>query len=117
MNNDGTIRAVGQAQTEQRTRARAEAKITVQSSETKPYDQTASPALMEICLSETFTRDIDGLSTVRALQVLRDDLPAWLACNDSAEDWADARAPLCFKVQKSSRAARSRVYRSRIGDR
>ena len=29
-----------------RTRARAEPKITLQSSEAKPYDQTASPALM-----------------------------------------------------------------------
>ena len=57
-------------------RARAVAKITVQSSEAKPYDQTASPALMEIQISETFTGDIDGESTVRALQVLRDDRSA-----------------------------------------
>ncbi len=35
------------------------------------------------------------------------DLPASSACNDSAENWADARAPSCFKVQKSSRTARS----------
>jgi drug/metabolite transporter (DMT)-like permease len=76
MNNDRTIRAVGQTQTEPRTRARAQAKITVQSSETRPYDQTASPALMAICLSETFAGDIDGESTVRALQVLRDDRSA-----------------------------------------
>jgi hypothetical protein len=61
-----------------RTRARAEAKITVQSSETKPYDQTASPALMEVDLSERFTGDIDGESTVRALQVRRDDQSASL---------------------------------------
>ncbi len=60
------------------SRARAEAKITVQSSEAKPYDQTASPALMEIRLSETFTGDIDGESPVRALQVLRDDRSASL---------------------------------------
>jgi hypothetical protein len=70
--------AIGQSQTEPRTRARAEAKITVQNSEAKPYDQTASPALMEIRLSETFTGDIDGESTVRALQVLRDDQSASL---------------------------------------
>jgi hypothetical protein len=44
-----------QSQTEPRTRARAKAKITVQSSEADPYDQTASPALMEIRLSETFS--------------------------------------------------------------
>jgi hypothetical protein len=33
---------------------------------------------MEIRLSETFTRDIDGEATVRALQVLRDDHSASL---------------------------------------
>ncbi len=57
-------------------RPRAVAKVTVQSSEAKPYDQTAGPALMEISISETFTGDIDGESTVRALQVLRDDRSA-----------------------------------------
>ena len=59
-------------------RARAVAKVTVQSSEAKPYDQTTGPALMEIRLGETFTGDIDGESTVRALQVLRDDRSASL---------------------------------------
>ncbi len=78
MNNHESIHAVGQSQTEPRTRARAKAKITVQSSETKPYDRTASPALMEIRLSETFTGDIDGESPVRALQTLRDDHSASL---------------------------------------
>ena len=57
-------------------RIHAEAKITVQSSEAKPYDQTAGPALMEIRLRETFTGDIDGEGTVRALQILREDLSA-----------------------------------------
>src|SRR5689334_7555186 len=33
--------------------------------------------------------------------------PASLACNDSAEDWAGAKARSCFKVRKSSRRARS----------
>ncbi len=60
-----------QSQTEPRTRAKA--KITVQNSEAKPYDQTVSPALVEIRLSETFTGGIDGESPVRALQVLRDN--------------------------------------------
>jgi len=54
-------------------RKHAVAKITVQSSEAKPYDQSASPALMEIHLNETFTGDIDGESPVRALEVRRDD--------------------------------------------
>ena len=69
------------------TRTRATAKIIVTSSEAKPYDQTASPALIELRLNETFTGDIDGESPVRALQVQRDDgLPAWPACNDSPEN-------------------------------
>lgn len=61
-------------------RTRAVAKTTVHSSEAEPYDQTASPALMELHLTETFTGDgidkgssFSGESTVRALQVVRDD--------------------------------------------
>src|ERR1043166_3745708 len=77
-NNHESIRAVGQSQAGPRARTRAKAKITVQNSEAKPYDQTASPTLMEIRLSETFTGDIDGESPVRALQVLRDDHSASL---------------------------------------
>jgi Protein of unknown function (DUF3224) len=63
---------------EPHTHAKAEAEITVHSSEAKPYDQTTSPALMELRLSETFTGDIEGESPVRALQVLRDDKSASL---------------------------------------
>ena len=59
-----------------RPRARAEAKITVHSSEAEPCDQTASPALVRIRLSETFSGDIDGESEVWALQVRRDDRSA-----------------------------------------
>jgi hypothetical protein len=66
----------GQFRTEPRNRAHAKAKITVQSSEAQPYDQTASPVLMEISLSETFVGDIDGESTVRALRVQRPDKSA-----------------------------------------
>lgn len=65
--------------TESHARARAKAKITVQSSEATPYDQTASPALVEVHLTETFTGDIEGESSVRALQVLRDDKSASMA--------------------------------------
>src|SRR5215831_10337224 len=60
----------------QQTRTRATAKITVQSSEAKPYDQTTSPALTEIHIIEVFTGDIDGESTVRALALQRDDKSA-----------------------------------------
>jgi hypothetical protein len=59
-------------------RAMAKAKITVQSSDAKPYDQTASPALVEMRLTETFTGDIEGESAVRAFEVLRDDGSAGL---------------------------------------
>jgi hypothetical protein len=76
MSDPDSLHASGQSQTKPRTRAKAKAKITVHSSEAKPYDQTAGPALMEIRLSETFTGDIDGESSVRALQVLRNDRSA-----------------------------------------
>jgi hypothetical protein len=66
------------SQTVPRTRTRAVAKVTVQSSEANPYDQTANPALLEVRLSEIFTGDIDGESPVRALEVLRDDRSASL---------------------------------------
>ncbi len=61
-----------------RTRAHATAEITVQSSEARPYDETASPALMELHLQEKFTGAIEGDSPVRALQVLRSDRSASL---------------------------------------
>ncbi len=61
---------------EPQTRSRAVAKVTVQKSESTPYDKTASPALMEIRISETFTGNLDGESTARSLQALRDDRSA-----------------------------------------
>src|ERR1700740_759537 len=78
MNDHESIHAIGQSQAESHTRARAKAKITVQSSEAKPNDQTGSPALLKIRLSETFTGDIEGESPVLALQLLRDDKSACL---------------------------------------
>ena len=76
MNNDESLHATGHSRTEPRPRTRARATITVQNSEAKPYDQTVSPALLEIRLVETFSGDIEGQSPVRALQVLRDDRSA-----------------------------------------
>ena len=76
MNDKDSVRPVGQSRAQARTRAKA--KITVQNSEAKPYDQTESPALIETRLTETFTGDIEGESPVRALQVLRDDKSACL---------------------------------------
>ena len=73
MNTPEASHAMRQTQGQPRAGHKAEAKITVQSSEAKPYDETASPALVEIRLTETFTGDIDGESTVRALQASRND--------------------------------------------
>jgi hypothetical protein len=67
-----------QSQTVLHTRTRAVAKVAVQNSEARPYDQTVNPALLEVHLSETLTRDIDGESSVRALEVRRDDRSASL---------------------------------------
>lgn len=55
------------------SRTHAKATITVQHSEVAPYDQTECPALIEIHLSETFSGDIAGISTVRALQARQAD--------------------------------------------
>src|SRR5215467_8156648 len=78
MNDQDSVRASRRSPTEPPTRTIAKAKITVQSSEARPYDQTVSPALLEIRLGETFTGDIEGEAPVRALQVLRDDRSASL---------------------------------------
>jgi Protein of unknown function (DUF3224) len=56
----------------------AAAKVTVQSHEAKPYDEIAGPALEEINIKERFSGDIDGESTVRALEVQRRDRSATL---------------------------------------
>jgi hypothetical protein len=72
------MHAIARDRAAPRARARAKARIVVQSSEAKPYDQTEGPSLVEIRLSETFAGDIDGQSPVRALQVLRDDRSACL---------------------------------------
>jgi Protein of unknown function (DUF3224) len=78
MNDRDSLHPIRQSQTEARTRTKARARITVRNSEAKTYDQTASPALVEVCLTETFTGDIEGESPVRALQVQRDDKSACL---------------------------------------
>jgi hypothetical protein len=76
MNAKDTVQPMEQPRTP--TRARANAKISVQNSEARPYDQTTSPALVDVRITETFTGDIEGESPVRALQVLRDDKSACL---------------------------------------
>lgn len=62
-----------QSQAEPRKHAHAEAKIIVHSSEAKPYDQAEGPGLLEVTIRETFTGDLEGESTARALQIQRQD--------------------------------------------
>ena len=59
----------GAAMTPKSSTSTANTKITVHSSKAKPYDESTSPPLMEIHITETFSGDIDGESLVRALQV------------------------------------------------
>jgi len=76
MHDHESIQAIAQSQTEPRARAHAKAKITVQNSQAKPYDQTASPALVEIYLSETFTGDYTRRVTLCNLPTPADLVPA-----------------------------------------
>ena len=61
---------------EMHTLLHAAAKVTVQKSDRESYDQAVGPALVEIRITEIFTGDIDGTSSVRALQVRNDDRSA-----------------------------------------
>lgn len=58
--------------------ARAKAKVIVRNSQADPYEKGERPALVEIHLNESFTGDMDGESTVRALEVQRDNRSASL---------------------------------------
>jgi hypothetical protein len=78
MSDQDSLHPLGQSHAEPPKRAQAKAKIAVKSSEAEPYDQGASPALLEVRLTETFVGGIEGESPVRALQVLRDDKSASL---------------------------------------
>lgn len=78
MNDSKSTHATEQPQAVPHARTRAVARITVQNSAAKAYDQTSGPSLMDVRLTETFSGDIDGESPVRALQVLRDDKSACL---------------------------------------
>ena len=63
-----------QSRTAQRTHAKTT--VAVQNSQVIAYDQTASPALTEIHITEVFAGDIEGESAVRALQFERADKSA-----------------------------------------
>lgn len=91
-----------------RTRTRAVAKVTVQSSEAIPYDQTASPALFEVRLSETFSGSIDGVSPVRALEIRHDDRSASLISVQRFHGKLDGRAGT-FVLQGREDMANGRI--------
>jgi len=55
------------------TRRSAHAKVTVNEARSTPYDRGDGPELVELALQETFTGDMDGESTVRALQARSGD--------------------------------------------
>src|SRR5262249_8753280 len=67
-----------------------------QSSEAEPYDQSASPALVEVRSLAT-SKANPRFELCRSYATT--SLPASSACNDSAENWADVRGPSCFKDQ------------------
>ncbi|HKP57434.1 MAG TPA: DUF3224 domain-containing protein [Polyangiales bacterium] len=70
-------RKSGSSQPDPHERSRATARVTVHDSRAEPFDEAAaSPALVEIHLSETFAGEIEGESSVRALQTRRDDRSA-----------------------------------------
>jgi hypothetical protein len=56
-----------------RTRAHAETKVVVHSSQSTPFEESTGPALMEVAIQERFAGEIDGESIVRALQVRHRD--------------------------------------------
>ena len=89
-------------------RATARAKVTVQRSETEPYDQTTGPALVEVRLLETFSGDIEAQSPVRALQVLRDDKSAVLVSLQRVRGRLGGRAGT-FVLQGQETVAHGRI--------
>jgi hypothetical protein len=90
------------------THAHAVAKVTVQSHEATPYDQTAGPTLEQINITETFTGDIDGESTVRALEVLHPDRSASLVSEQRFRGKLGGR-PGTFVLQGTEIVERGKV--------
>lgn len=76
MSEQDPVHPTAQSRPKAHVRTMAKARITVQESETEPYDQSESPELVELRLTEAFTGDIEGESPVRAFQVLRTDKSA-----------------------------------------
>jgi hypothetical protein len=72
------------------------ATVTVQHSETEPYDRCDDTTLIETRIVETFAGDIEGTSTVRARGMKRDDeSPISSAFNVSSGRLAGRQAASC----------------------
>jgi hypothetical protein len=72
-------------------RKHAEAKVEVQNSEAKPYDQLKGSILTELILNETFTGEIEGQSMVRALEVQCHDKSAHMVSMQRVNGKIDGR--------------------------
>src|SRR5256885_11032564 len=91
-----------------RKRTRALAKITVQNSESNVYDQTVGLPLTEVRINETFIGDIEGRSTVRALQLQREDKYATLVSMQRFEGKLRGRAGT-FVLQGSETVDKGKI--------
>jgi hypothetical protein len=86
----------------------AKAKIVVQNSKATSYDEAASPALLEVHLTEMFSGDIEGESAVRALEVLREDKSACLVSLQRVSGKLGGRAG-SFVLQGSEIVERGKI--------
>lgn len=76
MSKPDSVHTSAESQPKPQVRMTARAKIAVHESEAEAYDQSASPELVELRLTETFIGDMEGESPVRAFQVMRSDKSA-----------------------------------------
>jgi Protein of unknown function (DUF3224) len=111
MNHGDGTQPIGRTRPDVHARARARTRISVQSSKAKPYDQAESPALVEVRLTETFTGDIEGVSPVRALQVLGDDKSSCLVSMQRFRGKLGGRQGT-FVIQGSEIVERGRIIGS-----
>ncbi len=108
MNYDRSSHSAGESQPQPSNRKRAKAKIRVRHSKANPYDQSVHPVLLEIQLDEAFSGDLAGESSVRALQVLRDDKSASLVSMQRFRGKLDAREGT-FVLQGSETVENGRI--------
>jgi len=88
-------------------RAHAIAKVTVESSKTRPLDDTRSP-LSEITITERFSGDIEGRSFVRALETERDERSASLVSLQRVEGRLGVREG-AFLLRGAERVENGRI--------